>query len=101
MTDQERTLMLGLVKSFQESLKEGRLDDVDPNHIMKCASICMEYAWAEDSDGYNPLLDRAMERVFGTTCIYLRGSPVFLKNIGDEFLYYLRHVMDVEVEKIK
>lgn len=101
MTDQERTLMLGLVKSFQESLKEGRWDDVDPTHIMKCASLCLDYEGEIQPDGSNPTLDKALVNAFGTTGVYTRDRPMYLRNIGEDFLDYLSDVMDVEVEKIK
>ena len=93
--------MLGLVKSFQESLKEGRWDDVVPNLIMKCASLCLDYEGEEQPDGTNPNLEKALTKTFGTNSIYVGGRSLFLRYIGEDFLYYLKHVMDVEVEKIK
>ena len=93
--------MLGLVKSLQESLKEGRWEDVDPNLIMKCASLSLQYQYAEYDDGTNLDLIAAQNEVFGTTFISVRGRVVYLRYIGEGFLEYLSHVMDVEVEKIK
>ena len=101
MIEQERTLMRGLVKSFQESLKEGGRLDLEPNLIMRCASICVDYGDEVNPDGSNPNLDKSLVNAFGTTRIYVRGDLRLLRHIGEDFLDYLSHVMDVEVEKIK